>query len=802
MQVIEIKNDLAQVRYNAEEHAFSIGDFLVISDSNADILSQIIHLETDDDNAICLTKFILNINNDQTTSLYNGYMPSLDSTVSPVTKQEISDFITPIANGINLGYLINSNLPVQLSSTILETPLYIQSDYLPACTKLVALLLNQNQIERNILLYDLEGTFSTLNVAKYDLGESFKVPLNEFFIDFIYNNDLNELEVAQKALVQDILLEIKDYIKTTDKSYLEFSTLLDVVNEQYNEQPSDALILFRNKLIEYKQLGYFVENDEEYVACSNVINSPLALFNAYKLKQNWQKALFEFLTASVSEKTQLIAQISNTSVDELSLNNILAEKNIYPIFITNYSSQYRNLLRSKIPNMIFFQSIDHVPDFPLYSNFLNILFDNNYIVWGEITSYLSILSSFTPVLSSLTTSMQSLETQNKVEEDEKEVEIDKLEENMVVEPAELTSNQETDLDELVFDLENSEDVISDEFQTENVSDEIIENDIVEDEVHETSDDTIFDELNEDNLESNVSLVTEDIVDEIDSVNDVSGEQFDISEEISKADEIVITESVDEFDNPNQDIDDNDLDFVQLDEIDKNLEDENSESKSDNEYVQDNIVEEFDSVDVLADENVENVQDVDLNELSDENFDVISDDDIVLNSDFEEISEEVENVLSEEDLQEFADNSSEGFDEENTEELIENNFEDSVDNSQNFDDEYFEEVIEDYSTNQLDETDEYVEQEKVQEEPIEEIYPQEEYEPIEEPKFQMPVYSSEPEEQEQQLGFVEGNIVYHEKYGRGIIEKVITYGAKTLCSIQFDNIGRRLLDPTLADLKHV
>ena len=154
------------------------------------------------------------------------------------------------------------------------------------------------------------------------------------------------------------------------------------------------------------------------------------------------------------------------------------------------------------------------------------------------------------------------------------------------------------------------------------------------------------------------------------------------------------------------------------------------------------------------------------------------------------------------MQEFADNSSEGFDEENTEELIENNFEDSVDNSQNFDNEYFEEVIEDYSTNQLDETDEYVEQEKVQEEPIKEIYPQEEYEPIEEPKFQMPVYSSEPEDQEQQLGFVEGNIVYHEKYGRGIIEKVITYGAKTLCSIQFDNIGRRLLDPTLADLKHV
>ena len=85
-----------------------------------------------------------------------------------------------------MGTLVNSNLPVQLSSTILETPLYIQSDYLPACTKLIELLLTQNNIEKNVLLYDLEGTFATLNAPKYTLGENYKVPLNEFFIDFVY----------------------------------------------------------------------------------------------------------------------------------------------------------------------------------------------------------------------------------------------------------------------------------------------------------------------------------------------------------------------------------------------------------------------------------------------------------------------------------------------------------------------------------------------------------------------------------------------------------------------------------------
>lgn len=49
-------------------------------------------------------------------------------------------------------------------------------------------------------------------------------------------------------------------------------------------------------------------------------------------------------------------------------------------------------------------------------------------------------------------------------------------------------------------------------------------------------------------------------------------------------------------------------------------------------------------------------------------------------------------------------------------------------------------------------------------------------------------------------FKEGNFVYHAKYGKGIVEKIITYGNKILCSIQFDNVGRRLLDPNLADIQ--
>ena len=47
---------------------------------------------------------------------------------------------------------------------------------------------------------------------------------------------------------------------------------------------------------------------------------------------------------------------------------------------------------------------------------------------------------------------------------------------------------------------------------------------------------------------------------------------------------------------------------------------------------------------------------------------------------------------------------------------------------------------------------------------------------------------------------QGDTVVHAKYGTGIVEKMIKYGNKNLYSINFDNVGRRLLDPTLTELK--
>lgn len=88
------------------------------------------------------------------------------------------------------------------------------------------------------------------------------------------------------------------------------------------------------------------------------------------------------------------------------------------------------------------------------------------------------------------------------------------------------------------------------------------------------------------------------------------------------------------------------------------------------------------------------------------------------------------------------------------------------------------------------------------------------EPIDEPSYQedpyvteqtpvVPVYpADENSAVDNESEFEQGDSVTHPRYGRGVVEKIIKYGNKTLCSISFENVGRRLLDPSISELTKI
>ncbi len=93
------------------------------------------------------------------------------------------------------------------------------------------------------------------------------------------------------------------------------------------------------------------------------------------------------------------------------------------------------------------------------------------------------------------------------------------------------------------------------------------------------------------------------------------------------------------------------------------------------------------------------------------------------------------------------------------------------------------------------TEEVISEPQVQDNYVEEPY-------IEEQTPVVPVYPAQEDSSslspEDDFQFAQGDAVTHPRYGRGVIEKIIKYGNKTLCSISFENVGRRLLDPSISE----
>src|SRR5574344_1835071 len=95
MQLLEIKNDLAKIKYNPKEKNFFLADFLIISDDNQNLLAQIIHLESTNivDVNLCLVKFILSVDTTGSTSAYNGYIPMRNATINHLETKEVVELL-------------------------------------------------------------------------------------------------------------------------------------------------------------------------------------------------------------------------------------------------------------------------------------------------------------------------------------------------------------------------------------------------------------------------------------------------------------------------------------------------------------------------------------------------------------------------------------------------------------------------------------------------------------------------------------------------------------------------------------
>ena len=770
MNVLEVKNNLVKIAYKAEDN-LSLAGFVTIEDLNNPYVAQVMSIKADSIQNSAIVKLLFTFSEDGILNNYNGTIPSVDAKVSALSAKELIEII-PVKSPLKLGSVAQQDDLLIVDKSILEKNLLICSNNLMNTSTLLNTIIPQ--LKDKSVIIDSEGVIKSDN--KIVFGKDFKLPLNFDTIDFIYENDLEDIDAINKAIIQDVFIEVQNYVRTLPDKFIPFETFINVIDAQYRQSQIPELILLKNKLLKYKELNVFAQNLKEIFDMNVKLEDVgQAVIDISDVPANIQKEVFRYIYSVFNgnpEKIYVFAKINSDNITKKLLKTFInTDNNTFTTIICPHEFKYIEEMKEISQNIILFAPSTLTHNFASYNTYLNKLNADECIVYGGHTQNIPFIVSVS----------------DKNEFISDETDLDTTDEVNIINEADDLLDNNSDLDELTDYVDEKSDIIEDEAEivedepepVDDVSDIIVdETEIVEDDSEIVEDEPELveneDEIIEDAVELNVD--EPEVIDEDAEIINVESEEIDDGvksddELYSDAEEYSI-ESETIFEEP-----------VQSNEI--------------SEFNESTINEFIDNVknDDITFENTEYTENVDLpDEVVDNADDVTNEEEPV----FEVLdnSEQVDEVVESADV--------EVLDDANTDETtLEEQIAKDVDKA------FYEKLPsndEDYQTDTLTEDDLNLIDDLATDEIT--LAGDSEYdndvtmEEDEETPPIVPIYPADDIEEKEGLYFEPGDRVSTAKYGEGVVEKMIKYGNKMLCSIDFPNIGRRLLDPAMTEITRV
>lgn len=739
MKVLEIKNNLVKIAYDVKDN-LALSNFVIIEDTNTPYVAQVVNIKADSTTNFAIVKLLFTFNEEGILKNYNGTIPSTKANVSILPSNELLDII-PIEDPIRMGQLAQQNVELKVDKTIFDNNLLICSNNLENTSTLLNNILKQ--FKNKVVIFDTDGQFDWEN--KLYFGKEFKLPLNYDTINFIYDTELEDVDATSKAIIQDIFIEVQEYTKTLPEGYLPFETFLNVVDQQYKETQITELVLLKNKLLKYRDLNVFAETLKDVLNLSIAIEkSDITVIDISDMPHTLQKEIMSYtynIMNSIKSDIYSFVKIDNSNTDKKLLKKFLVRSNVYTTIICSHEYKYLPEIKEAAQNLILFAPLTLQHDFASYNTFLNKLNSDEFIIYGAHTQNIPLIVE-----------LDDIEIDENTEDDLKKQ--DTQTDNIVPMPEIKPSSKEEK------EKEKEEDEIIEEntIEEEEINSETNENSLEMPEVEYpdiTIDEIPIEQNNNQAEETEIISVNEDIQlnNEIAPVDNI----LSIEEELPT--EPTIIENNSSTNNPENII-------IEDSPIEITTEEPNTQNENLEIYNSENNIEEIEEDEIepqieLQEPEIDySVEDIDIEENFGEPQIIENNDDLI-----EQVAKDVDKAFYEklpDENYELPDN-----DNIETDELTEDDLN------------LIDDLAIDDTNMQLDNS--FQESENIEQTPVVPIYETEDLEPKENQKL-------EP-----------GDRVSTPKYGEGIVEKMIKYGNKMLCSIEFPNIGRRLLDPAMSEI---
>lgn len=819
MKILEVRDGF--VKFEADNSVY-LSSFIQIDGIEKRYIAQVTQLKRSGENSIAYAKILF---------LYDGSLQPYDKTL-PSKESEIKEFTFDILNNsinaktpVIAGETLGKGVSIIIDASSFDKKMLASIDDKQENNIIARNLVKQfNNLDKNVLIID---TLGVIDAKKITAGVDFKLPLDTASLAFMYQDCLNDATADSKSMIIEIFKDLSDYSQTVP--FVPFGALKSIVDDMVDKSHVFKLLVLKNKLAKFDKLGYFAANKQEVDKIDAILNSKCAIIDLSKLDTAFQNRYLAFLYEKLQQKpnTQVILELSNV-ISKKNLKNILSSENIPTTFITHSRFKYLNDIKNLFDNFIISPSFTNNEIFSIYSSFLKAMPKQTYLITGEAVNYIPLVSTLKVINEVIPSQPETFE------EEEKEIPVSEPEEVQEELPIEEPEEEE----EIVQEDDSELEEISEEDEPEIIEEPQITNEEILANIEEKSEAVITEAAKDltppENMfgeEENIaepaeeSLQLEEDQEEQLTINaeyeTILEEQEEEQEPQEEYDEIPITESFDTVQENIEEIEDYipETDENDFEELSINEEFEQQEPLVEQETEEEIEMPEgfdldIDSTQMLdAEEETEeltvNDNDVDVLPIAENNYEL--EDIVELNPDEADendividMEEDTEDELPENIDEQIVKDVDKVFTTRKDDDISDSDL-DFIDELNNDDGNLLEEVSE--SDAVLEELSESDENDGILEEPQEQLELKDDSDdeiletrssstPI------VPVYDADIPQEDLVMSdpIQQGDTVTHAKYGSGVVEKMIKYGNKTLFSINFDNIGRRLLDPTLTEIK--
>ena len=798
MKILEVRDGF--IKFEADKN-ICLSSFVQVDGIDKSYVAQVLQLKRAGENSIAYAKILFLYDGELVA--YDKTLPSKDAQVKPFTFDILSNSIiadSPIIAGKTTG----EDICIKIDASAFDKKMLVSVDDKDSNNLIIRNLVKQfNNLNRKVVIID---TLGITEAKKYTAGVDFKLPLNKDSLAFMYRDCLNDATEESKSLIMEIFKDLAEYSETVP--FVPFETLKSIVDDMVDNSHVFKLLVLKNKLAKFHRLGYFASSKRDMERLGDILEAGCCILDLSKLDAVFQNKYLEFIYESLKAHSQIqvFLELSNT-VSKKSIKDVLSD--VTPTAVVTHSKfKYLNDIKNVFDNFIIVPSFANNSIFNIYSTFLSSMPKDTYLISGEATNYIPLVSSLA-----------------------------KIDDTALVQP-EPAVNPPEETEENTSDSndEELEAVLAAEEEQDNIEEELLTSDEISAGIEEKSDDIIAKAVEEtesvlpdadmfggaeDVEEFEYAEETAEEIPPVSEEPELTAEDLDAAE-ISEYEEVPVTESFETEVHPAEVIEDyspgeevyEEISLAEETEPEEMLTEEIPES----ELMEEDTLEEIEvPADIDLDDSEIPVMEEPAEELasvpeqpeieilpisSDDELDSIveldpdeaDENDIVIDMEEEEeplsldeqIVKDVDKVFTSRKEDEISDSDLDFIDELNTGELLE-----EVSDSDNT----LEEIAEPDDEGILEPAEDNIQLEEVKDS-AEILETRSSTTPI------VPVYNADIPQEDMVMSddIQQGDLVTHAKYGSGVVEKMIKYGNKTLFSINFDNIGRRLLDPALTEIK--